>query len=125
NGMQGWNTYMQPYGQGQVCADGSPLACEVPRSRQWFFGVYGLYMERDRPSYQRIAVVPGMPYETVLSTRDLDNDFTWGAEIRFGSTFGRSCDTGYGCAPCTTQRPFAWEVVYWGLTDDEQSAMYS
>jgi hypothetical protein len=121
NNMQAWNTYMQPYAHGQACAEGGPGACEVPPSRQWFFGAYALYMQRDRPSYQRIAVVPGMPYETVLSTQDLDNDFTWGAEIRFGSTFGRSYDA---CNPCA-QRPYAWEIVYWGLTDDEQSAMYT
>lgn len=91
--------------------------------RQWFFGAYGLYMGRDRPGYEKIAVLvdtpAAYPYyptqdQTYVSTGNVDPDFQWGAEIRFGSTFGRSCDP---CGP----RPYAWEVTYWGLSEDEQS----
>lgn len=133
-GAEGWNTYMAAPGQYAPgcapCADGSLAGCEVPRSRQWFFGVYGLYMQRDNPGYERFAVLidtPGaypyypMPSETVLNSHGIDPDFAWGAEVRFGSTFGRSCDP---CNPCA-QRPYAWELVYWGLTEDDQMAMYT
>ena len=123
--MQGWNTYMAPYGHHAAgaapCVDGGLAGCEVPRSRQWFFGAYALYMSRDNPGYQRLAVDQAMPSDTVLSTRDIEPDYEWGAEIRFGSTFGRIIDP---CNPCA-QRPYAWEVVYWGLTDNENSAMFS
>lgn len=100
--------------------------------RQWFFGLYALGMKRDNPSYHKFAAtVDGTPaaypyYPTqeqvVLSTDDIEPDWQWGAEVRFGSTFGRprSCDP-CGCGPA--QRPCAWEVVYWGLAEDEQSAL--
>lgn len=93
--------------------------------RQWFFGAYALYMGRDRPGYEKFAVnvdsPAAYPYyptqsDTILSTTDIDPDFQWGAEIRFGSTFGQACDP---CGP----RPYAWEVTYWGLSDDEQSVV--
>ncbi len=123
NGMAGWNAYMAPHGQHAAgCAPCADAGCEVSQCRQWFFGAYALYMQRDNPGYERLAVVPGMPYQTVLSTNDLDNDFAWGAEIRLGCTFGGTPDP---CNPCAQRRSYAWEVVYWGLTDDEDSAMYS
>ncbi|WP_442483813.1 BBP7 family outer membrane beta-barrel protein [Aeoliella sp. SH292] len=96
--------------------------------RQWFFGAYALFMTRDNPSYHKFASqldMPSYPYypsqsEVVLSTDDIEPDWQWGAEVRLGSTFGRSCD------PCGAgARPYAWELVYWGLAEDEQSAMVS
>src|SRR5690606_11374781 len=68
--------------------------------RQWFFGAYSLFMSRDNPSYQRYAVLVDMPAsypyypsqsETILSSHDIEPDWQWGAEVRFGSTFGTPC----------------------------------
>ena len=118
-----------------------------PSDREWFFGIYGLYMGRDKPGYARlgIQVDDGVTYpyypsqsNTVLSTSNIDPDFQWGAEIRFGSTFGSTnrsdacntacdtgCDTGCntGCNTGCGPRPYAWEVVYWGLSDDSQQSV--
>lgn len=95
--------------------------------RQWFFGVYALGMTRDNPSYHKFAAsVNGTPaaypyYPTqdtiVLSTNDIQPDWQWGAEVRFGSTFGSPCGSCGGGL-----RPYAWEVVYWGLAEDDQTA---
>ncbi len=95
--------------------------------RQWFFGAYALFMTRDNPSYERYAVLtdPAATYpyypsqsETILSTNDVDPDWQWGAELRLGSTFGTPC----GCEGGGL-RPYAWEVVYWGLAEDENTAI--
>lgn len=120
------------FGGGSQCMGDKLGSLGVGCGRQWFFGVYALGMTRDNPSYHKFAAtVDGTPaaypyYPTqeqvVLSTDDIEPDWQWGAEIRFGSTFGRprSCDP-CGCGPA--QRPCAWEVVYWGLAEDEQSAL--
>lgn len=111
---------------------GGKLGADCGCPRQWFFGVYGLFMTRDNPSYHKFAAsVDGTPaaypyYPTqdtiILSTNDIEPDWQWGAEIRFGSTFGRprNCDP---CGGCCGQRPCAWEVVYWGLAEDSQTAL--
>ncbi|MGI9457092.1 MAG: BBP7 family outer membrane beta-barrel protein [Aeoliella sp.] len=140
-GAYGCDTGTCDYGTFGGGAIGNGLLGGRQSNRQWFFGVYGLYMSRDNPGYEKIAVLvdspAAYPYyptqaETFLSTSDLDTDFQWGAEIRFGSTFGRaggrnSCDQGYGCdTGCNTQcgpQPYAWEVVYWGLSEDDQWAV--
>ena len=87
--------------------------------RQWFGGVYGLYMERDGNPWKSLAFstpdASGDGYypldsEFVLNLTDLDNDSFAGAEFRLGSTLGKS-------------GRFAWETVYWGLVEDEQSVI--
>lgn len=114
-------------GGSQLLGDRLSGAC-CPR--QWFFGAYSLYMTRDNPSYHKFAHLidspASYPYypsqsETLLSTDDIEPDWQWGAEIRFGSTLGRP----RGCGPCggAGARPYAWEVVYWGLAEDDQTAI--
>ncbi|MCO6046967.1 BBP7 family outer membrane beta-barrel protein [Aeoliella sp. ICT_H6.2] len=104
-------------------------ACNTGCGRQWFFGAYALFMTRDNPSYSRFAIsadeATTYPYyptqqDVVLSTDNIEPQWQWGAEIRFGSTFGRPVS----CDPCggSAQRPCAWEVVYWGLAEDDESA---
>lgn len=143
----GWEGYVQAPGQayqGAGCQTGTcgTEECDPGMSgylkghltnaccgRQWFFGAYALYMTRDNPSYHKFAAQVDMPmpnpypyYPTqsdiILSTNDIKPDWQWGAEVRLGSTFGRSCDP-CGCGP----RPYAWELVYWGLAEDDQSAL--
>ena len=85
--------------------------------RQWFGGVYGLYMERDGNPWKSLAFstpdASGDGYypldsEFVLNLTDIDNDSFGGAEFRLGSTLGQ-------CGR------YAWEAVYWGLAEDEQT----
>ncbi|QDU53976.1 BBP7 family outer membrane beta-barrel protein [Aeoliella mucimassa] len=142
----GWEGYVQAPTSGYGCETGdctTGAACDYGTfgggsssalggrlfnncGRQWFFGAYSLFMSRDNPSYTRFATVvdepaPSTPYypssmDTVLSTENIEPDWQWGAEIRFGSTFGSPCGPGLGL------RPYAWEVVYWGLAEDSSSA---
>ncbi len=88
--------------------------------RQWFAGLYGLYMQRSNPGRIDLGVLvtgtPTYPYyptptDTVLHSSP-DSDFQGGAEIRFGSTLGQA-----GCG-CNSYQPYAWEVGYWGLAED-------
>lgn len=93
--------------------------------RQWFGGLYGLYMTRDRPYRVQTGVLtsdlpPGyypMPTDTYLSNTDADVGYAAGAEVRFGCTFGHA-----GCG-CNTYQPFAWEVAYWALDDDDSQGL--
>lgn len=111
------------------CADyGVSQYCDQGPQRQWFFGAYGLYMGRDRPSKVKSAVlVDGapagtyypQPTDTFLTSSQIDPSFTGGAEIRFGSTFGCATDA---CG-CTNYQPFAWEVGYWALGEDSDQAV--
>lgn len=101
--------------------------------RQWFCGIYGLAMERDEPSNVRLGLNvdttgPISDYspvasDTILTSDDADYDFRSGVELRFGSTFtaGGSCDYG-DCYPCAPQT-YAWELGYWYLADDSDSAV--
>lgn len=118
------------YGGGYDCA--AP-ACTAPCSydcgptRQWFAGIYGLYMERDRPySVQTSVMTTGappsyypMPTDTYLSSLSADTGYAAGAEVRLGCTFGCACDP---CG-CGTYQPFAWELVYWALDDDSSQGL--
>ena len=105
---------------GPVCAP----ACRP--KRQWFAGIYGLYMARDNPGKavsafrvedETAIVTPYYPPGTVdfLTTSEAEVDGQWGGEVRFGSTFG--CPDACGCG-----RPFAWEIGYWALGEDESAA---
>lgn len=123
--------YSEGYNYGaQSCDVGAP-ACETPACaypsaprRQWFAGIYGLYLDRAGDSSKRAVAyleddqnaympandyypMPGMP---TLFTADANDSGMWGAEVRFGSTFG--------CDPCNCMQPYAWEVGYWGLDND-------
>ena len=109
-----------------VCGDSnlfSGVGCRP--KRQWFAGFYALYMQRDNPGRELISFMvpdetaittPYYPVSTLetLKTADAGTDPQWGGEVRFGATFG----SGLGCG-C---QPFAWEVGYWGLDEDETSA---
>jgi len=128
----------------QACGDGYGIGEYFDDSchdSQWFGGVYYLFMERDRPSPQKLTVsvdhdtMPDPYYpqgdRTVLVQPD--HDFRSGVEVRFGSTFtiGDSCDTcntGYSgcntCAPCSAPSVYAWEVAWWGLDDDPIDQTY-
>lgn len=107
-----------------ACESSACYAPAAPR-RQWFAGLYGLYLDRGGDqSKSAVAYLADTstftadyyPTATVtsLNTADASDDATGGAEVRFGSTFGSD--------PCNCQQPFAWEVGYWGLDDDESSA---
>jgi hypothetical protein len=123
--------YTDGYNYGaQSCDVGAP-ACEAPACaypsaprRQWFAGIYGLYLDRAGDSSKRAVAyleddqnaynnaidyypMPGMP---TLFTADANDSGMWGAEVRFGSTFG--------CDPCNCMQPYAWEVGYWALDND-------
>ena len=87
--------------------------------RQWFGGVYGLYMERDGNPWKSLAFStpetnPDGYYPTdnefVLNLTDLDQDTFAGAEFRLGSTLGQ-------CGR------YAWEGVYWGLLEEDQTVV--
>lgn len=94
------------------------------RQRQWFVGLYGLYMGRDRPgTVTSTVLVDGAPAgnyypqpgtDVFFANTEADVGFTGGAEIRFGSTFGCATDP---CG-CATYQPFAWELGYWALSED-------
>ncbi len=110
------------------CAPVCNVGCAPPRpKRQWFAGIYGLYMARGDVDKTPVAVaVPDVtaittPYypaggsDAFLFTSDADFDPEFGAAIRFGSTFGRD--------NCGCYQPFAWEIGYWAL--DEGDAMFA
>lgn len=112
-----------------TAAPACDIGCAAPAPRrQWFAGIYGLYLDRaDDASKRAVAYMtdtagwaPPTPdyYPTstdpTLFTSDAGRDGLWGAEIRFGSTFGSD--------PCACSQPFAWEVGYWALDDDSSSA---
>jgi hypothetical protein len=123
------------YSGDQACGDGYDLGGYFDNSchdSQWFGGVYFLFMERDRPTPEKLTVsvdhatMPDPYYpqsdRTVLVAPD--HDFREGVEIRLGSTFTISdsydtCNTGCNtCAPCSAPTVYAWEVAWWGLDDD-------
>jgi hypothetical protein len=164
---QGYDQTMQGYGSGCACGSGYPAtggygdvgymsgagcgqqdygignylenSCS---GRQWFGGVYYLFMDRTNPGDTRLATAfdtttASYPYyppkrTTVLETSDAEDGFRSGGEIRFGSTFsiGSPCDTcggnsgGCGCNACTTQ-DYAWEAAWWELGKDVTSASYT
>lgn len=113
----------------------SAPACNVgcgpaPRPRrQWFAGVYGLYMDRAGDAGKQVLAHctetarytdPNSNYYPIatdqkLFSTDAGRDGMFGAEIRFGSTFG--------CDPCGCTQPFAWEIGYWALEDDAGSSV--
>jgi len=136
----------------QACGGGYGLSeyfgDECGYESQWFGGVYYLFMERDRPTPRKLAVVVDdsatfpnyWPHSGWNSLVNSDHDFRSGVEVRFGSTFTfsdgcESCDPGcgdgsyggYGCNNCGSCNPptlYAWEFAWWGLDDDENSTEY-
>lgn len=108
---------------------GAPApACDLGvgggRKRQWFAGLYGLYLNRAGDQGKAAvayltdtAAFTGNYYPTAadptLFTVAAETDGQFGAEVRFGSTFG--------CDPCNCNQPFAWEIGYWGLENDSSS----
>ncbi len=119
-------SYTNAGGGAGVCYTGAPRR----RGRRWFGGFYGLYMERAGRDWLPLAfssantnAPPYYPTDTdyVLNLQDVDNNYQGGAEIRIGATFGggvsnNPCDGTAGCGPT-----FAWEAVYWGLVDEQQT----
>lgn len=110
-GCANGNCGYQGYGYGyDACLE----SCET--GSQWFGGVYGLYMTRSRPGYQRYtvgvdSVATGTPYFPAASDTENYSDCAFlvphwrgGVEVRLGSTFGigDSCDYGDcgDCGPC-------------------------
>ena len=101
-------------------------------TRQWFFGLYGLLLDREDRSNVLTAVqinpnpgtgtrvFPGDNADDLfLFSGDADAGFQGGAEIRFGTTFGTSPDL------CTGQcyQPFAWEGVFWAISDEPEDVL--
>ncbi len=116
---------------GYGVANGAP-ACNVSSyvpaaRRQWFVGVYGLYMQRNQPTRRATAVhiadtstigsaySPDPMVDNFLWSSDAGVDGQFGGEIRFGSTFGQADACGGG-------QPFAWEIGYWQLGEDSSQA---
>lgn len=107
-------------GAGGYCG---PVAPAAPR-RQFFLGLYGLYMGRDNPGKATSVFLVDSPpagnyypdpsTDVLFATSEADVDFIGGGEIRVGTTFGCGADPCTGCA----YQPFAWEVGYWGLAED-------
>ncbi len=99
-------------------------------SRQWFVGAYGLFLNRagdvGKSTVAYMTDTAGftagnnyyyLPSDPKLITTDAGQDGQFGAEIRFGSTFGpNTCGCGNG---------FAWEVGYWGLDADSSTAAFT
>jgi hypothetical protein len=169
---QGYDQTMQGYGgcgcnagaYGGDCGYNGGAACgqwdygignyfdKTCGGRTWFGGVYYLFMDRTNPSNTRLATAfdtstAAYPYypaanRTILETRDADDGFRSGGEIRFGSTFGigSACDTcntgcggygscggcnsGCGCNACENQC-YAWEAAFWDLDKDVTTASYT
>ncbi len=143
-GSCGYDTFAGGHGVGRWL--GSHRNC----GRRWFGGIYGLYMERDNANDVSLAFASSTanapPYyptdsEISLRTSNADIGFQSGAEVRFGATLGGShfgsgcsaggsCDSGYntfaggscGC-PTSCGPTHAWEVVYWGLEEDEGTSL--
>jgi len=125
----GYGAYDNGYAPACDPAPACDLGVARPK-RQWFAGVYGLYLDRAGDDAKRMVAYmtdtgvwtpppgdPGyypMPSDPTLFTADAGDDGQFGGEIRFGSTFG--------CDPCGCGQPFAWEVGYWALDDDSSSA---
>lgn len=114
---------------GADCAPACDVGCAAPAPRrQWFAGLYGLYMSRAGDQSKRMVAymtdtagwAPPTPdyYPTTadptLFSDAAGQDDLLGAEFRFGSTFG--------CDSCGCSQPFAWEIGYWALDDDSSSA---
>ncbi|MEO0530519.1 MAG: hypothetical protein AAF266_08070 [Planctomycetota bacterium] len=115
------------------CYTQAAPACDLGiaprRKRQWFAGVYGLYLDLADGYRQQVAYftetagfAPGTPYyympsDAAVWSTDADIDGQFGAEIRFGSTFG--------CDPCGCGQPFAWELGYWALEDESASSAFT
>ena len=139
----GYNTFQPGCGVGNGCLPNR--GC-----RNWFGGIYGLYMNAELDNWVPLAFATSTanapPYyptdsEIVLSTASADIGYQSGIEIRFGSTLGgrfgggsccgtTGCDTGYntfagGCcgmpAACGCGPTLAWEVGYWGLLEEEDT----
>jgi hypothetical protein len=159
--MNGCNCSTNGYAAGshytgdQACSDGYGLSDYFDNEchdSQWFGGVYYLFMERDRPSPQKLTVqaadtatFPYWPHGGTSVLVNPDHDFRSGAEVRFGSTFTicdecDTCDTGYNtgcyngcgscntgctsCASCCPPTVYAWEFAWWGLDDDANDQTY-
>lgn len=93
--MPGWMSM----GLGRMC---SP--CD-----HWFGGVYGLSMTRDdADSEMQLSFNTADENSTLLSPESAEPNWQGGIEARLGRTF---------CGGC-----YAWEVVYWGVFSDTQTA---
>lgn len=112
---------------GSACAPACDVTYQSSRpKRQWFGGIYGLYMTRDNPGKEPVSVLiedtsaittPYYPAadQNFLFTSQADVDAEWGYEFRFGSTFGSD--------PCgCNQQPFAWEIGYWSLNENDSTS---
>ncbi len=140
NTFNGGQSYCQCAGQhaGVGCLDGACGGCRP----QWFGGVYGLLMDRDRGPYVPISFstpTPGAPGyypadgEVNLEVRDADIDYQAGVEFRLGAYMGGGrgaggcgyggCDA-YGCGAgsCGCGPTHGWEVVYWGLFEESATS---
>ncbi|QDU91683.1 hypothetical protein Pla175_51130 [Pirellulimonas nuda] len=115
------------YPDSGCCDYGAGCYTPTPR-RQWFVGAYGLLLQRSNIGDTKVATyVPNTPAAypyypndsvTYLSSNAANPGIQGGGEIRFGSTFGcaSACD-------CSGTRPFAWELGYWGIADQTETAL--
>ncbi len=110
---------------GETCRSKGGLQGCGASGHRWFGGVYGLVMERDDSSRVPLGFVTtngvgSFPAdaEIALTTRDGDVGFQGGLELRFGAYFGGPV----GCNPSSCGPSRAWEFVYWGLFEDNNTA---
>jgi len=121
-GGNGYNTFSNSPGYGGL---GAGLGLGARRGcRQWFGGVYGLYMQRAGSAWVPLAFSTDQPVgsyptrpEYVLNLQDVTETQHSGIEFRFGSTFAGANS---GCGP-----RYAWEVAYWGLLEDDEVAQFT
>jgi hypothetical protein len=116
---------------GESCGVGAPCApaCDVAPcapKRQWFVGLYGISLNRvdcgGDPVAYYLADASGVgsnyypqPYDAYLNTNNADVGTQFGGEVRLGSTLGQAnCDGVY---------PYAWEVGYWGIAEDDDQSV--
>ncbi|QDT01442.1 BBP7 family outer membrane beta-barrel protein [Adhaeretor mobilis] len=130
-----YNTFGSGYGQGAAavrhglggcgqCDDcGQCGGCGVRGCGNWFGGVYGLLMERDRQDKVPLVFIgaDAMPvgsYPTsdaiTLSTQDIETGYQGGFEARVG----RWLD----CDPCGCGPRWGVEAGYWQIFEDDQTA---
>ena len=74
----------------------------------WFTSMSGLVMTRDRANNIELSGSTAALSDPLLMTRDAAMEWGGGFDIRFGRFFNN--------------RQQAWEVVYWGLFADAESA---
>jgi len=102
----------QPWSAPVVAGCGAGYASAAPCcTDRWFAGAYALWMTRDAENEQFYSYDDTDIANQLISTNDLNFDYTGGVDVRFGRTF------------CCGQ--YALEAVYWGVfPGTKQASLY-